>query len=125
MNTLRNPSRRRALVAGAAAALAGTLPRFAYAAATPDEALKTRPIPVSGEQLPVIGIGTAVIFDFDNDAAKFSERRQVIQTLVAGGGRLIDTAHSYGRAEERVGELAADLGVRDKLFLATKFSYGA
>jgi len=47
----------------------------------------------------------------------------VIQTLVAGGGKVIDTAHSYGRAEDRVGELVADLGARDKLFLATKYSY--
>ncbi|HLF23998.1 MAG TPA: aldo/keto reductase, partial [Burkholderiales bacterium] len=44
---------------------------------------------------------------------------------VAGGGKLIDTAHSYGRAEDRVGDVVADLGVRDKLFIATKFSYNA
>ncbi len=96
-----------------------------YAASTADEPLQTRPIPHSGEQLPIVGIGTAIIFDFENDPVKYAERRQVIQALVAGGGKLIDTAHSYGRAEDRVGELVADLGVRDKLFLATKFSYGA
>jgi aryl-alcohol dehydrogenase-like predicted oxidoreductase len=113
-------ARRRILAAGGAAALAAALPRSARAAA---ESLRTRPIPHSGEELPVIGIGTAIIFDFENDAAKYAERREVIRTLVAGGGKLIDTAYSYGRAEDRVGDIVADLGVRDKLFLATKFSY--
>ena len=113
-------TRRRLLAAGGATALASALPDLALAAEAP---LLTRPIPSSGERLPVVGIGTAVIFDFENDPAKFAERRAVIQTLIAGGGTLIDTAHSYGRAEDRVGELVADLGVRDKLFLATKFSY--
>ena len=122
MRPLTDPLRRHLLAGTAAAALAAALPR-ARAVAT-DDALQTRPIPQSGERLPVIGIGTAVIFDFANDATKFAERRQVMQTLVAGGGKLIDTAHAYGRAEDRVGELVADLGVREKLFLATKFSYG-
>jgi aryl-alcohol dehydrogenase-like predicted oxidoreductase len=94
-------------------------------ASAADAPLITRPIPQSGEHLPVVGIGTAVIFDFEGDPAKYAERRQVLQTLVAAGGRLIDTAHSYGRAEDRVGDLVADLGVRDALFIATKFSYAA
>jgi aryl-alcohol dehydrogenase-like predicted oxidoreductase len=83
-------------------------------------ALLTRPIPRSGEALPVIGIGTANIFDFRDDPASYAERRQVLQHLVAGGGTLIDTAPAYGNAENVVGELVADLGIRDKLFLATK-----
>jgi aryl-alcohol dehydrogenase-like predicted oxidoreductase len=124
MKTSYDSQRRRVMLAGAASALGSTLPGLSFAAAAAEEPLKTRPIPSSGEQLPIVGIGTAVIFDFENDAAKFAERRQVIQTLIAGSGKLIDTAHSYGQAEDRVGELVADLGVRDKLFLATKFSYG-
>ena len=97
MPALTDPLRRRVLVAGVATAAASALPTVALAAGD-DGPLTTRPIPVSGERLPVIGIGTAVIFDFENDAAKFAERREVIRTLVAGGGSLIDTAHSYGRA---------------------------
>jgi len=118
-------SRRRVLAAGIATAVTAKLSGFSRLAHAADESLMTRPIPHSGEEIPVIGIGTAVIFDFENDAAKYAERRDVIQKLVAAGGRLIDTAHSYGRAEDRVGDLAADLGVRDKLFLATKYSYAA
>jgi aryl-alcohol dehydrogenase-like predicted oxidoreductase len=89
-----------------------------------EETLATRPLP-GGERLPIVGIGTAVIFDYQNDATKQAERRDVIRALVAGGGRLIDTAPGYGRAEERLGEIVAELGVRDKLFLATKFSFDA
>src|SRR5687768_3839646 len=108
--------RRRAI----AAVLSSALPwSAAHAAEGP---VATRPIPSSGERLPIVGIGTAVIFDYQNDPAKQAARKEVISTLIAGGGRLIDTAAGYGAAEERVGEIVAELGVRDKLFLATKFS---
>jgi aryl-alcohol dehydrogenase-like predicted oxidoreductase len=117
--------RRRLLAAGAGAALAAVVPAFPRAARAAEEPLMTRFIPHGGEPLPIIGIGTAVIFDFENDPVKHAERRRVIQALVAGGGKLIDTAHSYGRAEDRLGEVVAELGVRDRLFLATKFPYAA
>jgi aryl-alcohol dehydrogenase-like predicted oxidoreductase len=117
--------RRRFLAAGVGAALAAVVPSFPRSARAAEEPLKTRPIPHGGEPLPIIGIGTAVIFDFENDPVKHAERRQVIQALVAGGGRLIDTAYGYGRAEDRLGDVVSELGVRDKLFLATKFSYAA
>ena len=111
------PARRRILAAGGAAAVLPWLPAMAQ------DKIATRPIPRTGEPLPIIGIGTAVIFDFENDAEKSGERRPVIQSLVAGGGRLIDTAPAYGRAEDRLGEFISELGVRDRLFLATKFAY--
>jgi aryl-alcohol dehydrogenase-like predicted oxidoreductase len=114
--------RRRLLAFGAGAALVpfANVPAAAAAAEAP---VATRPIPHGGEPLPIVGIGTAVIFDFDNDPQKYAERRQVLQNLVAGGGKLIDTAHAYGRAEDRLGDLIADLGIRDRLFIATKYSY--
>jgi aryl-alcohol dehydrogenase-like predicted oxidoreductase len=118
-------SRRRALTAAGGLTLTALLPDFLAAAQAADEPLRTRPIPHSGEQLPVIGIGTAVIFDFENDPVKLAERRQVLQNFVAGGGKLIDTAYSYGRAEDRVGDLVTELNIREKLFLATKYSYRA
>jgi aryl-alcohol dehydrogenase-like predicted oxidoreductase len=119
------PYRRRVLAVGAAAALTGTFAHFGRVASAAEEPLITRPIPHTGELIPVVGIGTAVIFDFEDDPAKVAERRQVLQTLMAAGGRIIDTAHSYGHAEERIGDLVADLGARDRLFIATKFSYAA
>ena len=123
MKTTHDTTRRRLLLAGVAATASMALPSISQADAG-DPPLQTRRIPVSGEALPIIGIGTALIFDFENDDAKYADRRRVMQTLVAGGGKLIDTAHSYGRAEDRVGELTADLGLRERLFLATKFSFG-
>jgi aryl-alcohol dehydrogenase-like predicted oxidoreductase len=120
MNAPINAKRRQVLAAGAALATLPWLPKGALAA---DTTIMTRPIPHSGEPLPIVGIGTAVIFDFEDDAEQFSARSKVIQALIAGGGKLIDTAHSYGSAEDRVGDIVAKLGVRDKLFLATKYSF--
>jgi aryl-alcohol dehydrogenase-like predicted oxidoreductase len=113
-------TRRRVLAGTALAGVALQLPSIARSA---EEPLTTRPIPHGGERIPIVGIGTAVIFDYQGDAAKQAARSEVIKALVAGGGRLIDTAAGYGSAEDRLGEIVAALGVRDKLFLATKFSY--
>jgi aryl-alcohol dehydrogenase-like predicted oxidoreductase len=111
------PITRRHILTGIAASALPALPGLAAAASG---ALLARPIPRAGEALPVIGIGTANIFDFRDDPAKYAERRQVLQELVAGGGKLIDTAPAYGNAESVVGDLVAGLGIRDQLFLATK-----
>ncbi len=108
-------TRRDALALAGAAALAPALPAFAQGGG-----LLARAIPSSGERLPSVGVGTAIIFDFENDPAKFSERAEVLKTLVAGGGKLIDTAPSYGHAEARLGDLFAATGLRDQIFLATK-----
>lgn len=110
-------SRRAVLAAGAALAAAP-----AWAQSAP---VLTRPIPSTGETLPVVGIGTAVVFDFENDPAKLAERKAVLQTLAAGGGRLIDTAPAYGRAEARLGDVFADTGLRPRFFLATKVAASA
>lgn len=111
-------SRRDVLALGAGLGAAAAL-RFRPAiAAAPS--LLTRPIPRTGERLPVVGLGTAIIFDIGDDAAKRAERRQVIQTMLEGGARLIDTAPSYGTAESVTGDLLADLKVRDRIFVATK-----
>jgi aryl-alcohol dehydrogenase-like predicted oxidoreductase len=108
-------TRRAALQAAAAAALSQATPVFAQGGG-----LLARPIPSSGERLPSVGIGTAIIFDFENDPAKLAERGEVLKALVAGGGKLIDTAPSYGHAEARLGDLFAVTGLRDSIFLATK-----
>lgn len=113
-------SRRDLLATGAAAAAAAGAGLPAFAQAPAGGPLRTKPIPVSREPLPVVGIGTAVIFDFENDPAKQAERAEVLKVLTSGGGSLIDTAPAYGKAEDRLGELMASTGLRDKIFLATK-----
>ena len=82
-------------------------------------ALITRAIPVSGEPLPAVGLGTAEVFDTD-DAATRQSASAVIQALVGNGGTLIDTASTYGDAERVIGDVTAPAGLRDKLFIATK-----
>jgi aryl-alcohol dehydrogenase-like predicted oxidoreductase len=114
MDRFHAPNRREIMSLAAGAALSSALP------ASAQNALLARKIPATGEMLPCVGIGTAIIFDFENDAQKLAERTDVIKTLVAGGGRLIDTAPSYGKAEERLGEILNAAGLREKIFLATK-----
>jgi aryl-alcohol dehydrogenase-like predicted oxidoreductase len=83
--------------------------------------LMTRPIPSSGERLPVVGIGTARGYDMATDAER-AALREVLRRFAEVGGKVIDTAPAYGDAEQSVGELTAELKIRPKLFLATKVS---
>jgi diketogulonate reductase-like aldo/keto reductase len=80
----------------------------------------TRPIPSTGEMMPVVGLGTWPVFDVGTDEASRAPLREVVKTLVAGGGTMIDTSPMYGRSEGVAGDLVAGLGYRDKVFLATK-----
>jgi aryl-alcohol dehydrogenase-like predicted oxidoreductase len=113
-------SRREVLALGAGLGAAALGIAAARAATPPATPVLMRPIPRTGERLAVVGLGTAIIFDIGDDAAKRAERRSVIQTLLEGGARVIDTAPSYGTAESVVGDLLADMKVRDKVFVATK-----
>jgi diketogulonate reductase-like aldo/keto reductase len=80
----------------------------------------TRPIPSTNEPLPVVGLGTWQTFDVGADRAALGQRKEVLQILFEAGGRVIDSSPMYGRAEEVVGTLLAEMGARDKAFLATK-----
>ena len=80
----------------------------------------TRPIPSSGEELPVIGLGTWPMFDVGPEECARAPLREVVRTLVEGGGRVIDSSPMYGRAEAVAGALVEELGAREKAFLATK-----
>ena len=104
------------LLGGASALM--TMP--ALSAQPAASTLVKRIIPKSNEALPVIGLGTYLVFDVAPNATELADLREVLTTLVAGGGRLVDSSPMYGRAEAVVGELAAALGLRESLFLATK-----
>jgi aryl-alcohol dehydrogenase-like predicted oxidoreductase len=113
-------SRRDALRAGVSAAMAlHPLDAFAHALAQMSPML-TRPIPSSGERIPVIGVGTARRYEAAASAEERVPLREVLKRLPELGGQLIDTAPAYGIAETVVGDLVNELGNRDKLFLATK-----
>jgi aryl-alcohol dehydrogenase-like predicted oxidoreductase len=100
------------------AALAGGLLVSSKAIAQADT-LITRAIPGSDERIPVVGLGTAYVFDEDDETTR-SKAEGVVQALVHNGGRLIDTASTYGDAENVLGKVIATAGLRDKLFIATK-----
>src|SRR5690606_27033820 len=85
---------------------------------TQEAALVTRPL--RGVELPVIGIGTARRYADPADEAAPAPLRDTLRRFSELGGQAIDTAPSYGRAEEVVGQLVEELGIRDRLYLATK-----
>ena len=115
----RNPgdlSRRDALKVGLGVGLALTIDRLdLFAATTQQSALIQKPIPSTGEKIPVIGMGTARYFD-----AVTPELREVIKRFPELGGRVIDMSPSYSNAETVVGDIIAELNARPRYFLATK-----
>lgn len=80
----------------------------------------TRPIPASGERLPVIGMGTSRTFDVGEDQASRAPLAAVLAAFLQGGGRLIDSSPMYGRAEQVTGDLLKADGATGRAFLATK-----
>lgn len=80
----------------------------------------TRPIPSTGEMMPVIGLGTWRAFDVGTDETTRLPLREVLQILLDAGGRIIDSSPMYGRAEAVTGDLLAELTARPRAFLATK-----
>lgn len=89
-----------------------------HAASSEQLALITRPIPSSGERIPVIGLGTNNYSV--TDAQELATRREVLERMPELGGTLIDTAPAYRRSEEVIGKLLAQIGNRERFFLATK-----
>jgi aryl-alcohol dehydrogenase-like predicted oxidoreductase len=87
---------------------------------TESSTMLTRPIPSSGEKLPVIGLGTWQKFDVDLTSDTRRQLGDVLSLFMKLSGRVIDTSPMYGRAEEVIGELTATIGIQDKPFLATK-----
>lgn len=102
------------LMGGAALLAGGGVPAFAA------PSMRTRPIPSSGEALPVIGLGTSRVFEIGGSKEERDSRREVLRLLLDGGGTVVDTSPMYGNAEEVVGGLLTDLGRRKETFIATK-----
>jgi len=84
--------------------------------------LLKRPIPSSGELLPVIGAGTSGSYDVEIDSPEYAQLREVARIFFEGGARVIDTAPNYGNADAVVGSLLEGGGWRDKAFVATKIA---
>ena len=112
-------STRRTLIAGALAFSAMPL-SFARAQAPQPMATRiTRKLPHADETLVPVGLGTAVSFPSAGEGER-AKLGQVVDALLAGGGRLIDTASVYGNAETVIGDILEAGKLRDRIFLATK-----
>ncbi|CAN5702042.1 aldo/keto reductase [soil metagenome] len=82
--------------------------------------LITRAIPSSGELIPLVGLGSSATFSQVARSEDVSALREVLQQMVEMGGRVFDTAPSYGASEEVAGQITHDLGITDQIFWATK-----
>jgi aryl-alcohol dehydrogenase-like predicted oxidoreductase len=105
---------RRSFLGVAASAL---LLRARGATAKEDTTMLTRPIPKSGEALPVVGLGTYSTFDVA--PGQRAPLVEVMRRFLELGGRVIDSSPMYNQAEAAVGDVLGTLG-RPKVFLATK-----
>jgi aryl-alcohol dehydrogenase-like predicted oxidoreductase len=78
-----------------------------------------RAIPATGEPLPPVGLGTAEVFDVA-DTSTLQKAGAVVRALIGNGGKLIDTASTYGDAERILGDVIGPAALRGNLFIATK-----
>lgn len=108
-------SRRALLLAAAGAA---TLPRRGAGAAVP--AVATRPVPATGEALPLVGLGSWITFNVGDDPEARDACAAVIGAFLAAGGRMIDSSPMYGSSQDVIGYGLAKLGRPAALFAATK-----
>lgn len=74
----------------------------------------------TGEQIPVVGVGTWKTFDVGDSSAATNPLKEVLTTLLEKGGSVVDSSPMYGRSEKVVGDLSTELKINDKLFIATK-----
>lgn len=112
----------RAAAATAGVIASGSLLGAAGLALAAEPPVLRRPIPSSGEMLPVVGVGTAVVYEIETSDAKFPLLVDSIKAFLDNGGALIDTSPTYGRAEKNLGEIFRRTGLRKQAFLATKIS---
>ena len=106
---------RRDLIAAAAAL--GLTPTLAVA---DERRMLDRPIPASGERIPVIGLGTYSVFDVDSTPAEIATRKEIVELLLGEGGSVIDTSPMYNRSERVIGDVFAAGVPREPTFIATK-----
>ncbi|HKQ22965.1 MAG TPA: aldo/keto reductase [Burkholderiales bacterium] len=84
--------------------------------------LITRVIPGTNEQLPIVGLGSSATFAQVARSDDVDALRAVLKQMVDLGGRVFDTAPSYGASEEVAGRMAQELKIEKKLFWATKLN---
>ncbi len=81
-----------------------------------------RAIPKTGEQLPIVGLGSSATFRQVAQSEDVSALADVMTTMLDHGGTVFDTAPSYGASEEVSGKIAKEAGTTEKYFWATKMN---
>ncbi len=114
-------SRRKFLEYSALAGAASTLPAQLLNAAHHGNMI-TRAIPRTGEEVPIVGLGSSATFRRIAAGDDVSPLREVIRTLLDNGGTVFDTAPSYGESERVAGEIVQQLDATEKIFWATKLN---
>ena len=108
-------NRREIIAAGAAL---GALPGVAFT--NEASGMLSKPIPASGESLPVIGLGTYSVFDVESTADAIATRKDIVERLISHGASLLDTSPMYNRSERMIGDVIGAGIARSDVFLATK-----
>jgi len=88
--------------------------------AAPRHAAIKKAISVSGEKIPVIGMGSWLTFDVGDDETARATRVQVLQAFFDQGGALIDSSPMYGSSQEVIGHCLRRIKNKQALFAATK-----
>ncbi|MFZ3042033.1 MAG: aldo/keto reductase [Thiobacillus sp.] len=115
MANIPNITRRRLLIAIAAAPLMGPAMGWAQQARP-----ATRAIPSSGEAVPLVGLGSWITFNVGHDRVARDARAEVMRAFFQAGGRLIDSSPMYGSAQEVIGYGLKKFGCPAELFAADK-----
>jgi diketogulonate reductase-like aldo/keto reductase len=123
-----SPSLRRRRLLRSMLAIGGGawLPAEAHAAGpAPTASPLSRPIPSTGEALPVVGLGSWITFNVGNDPTARAACADVMRHFFAAGGRMIDSSPMYGSAQEVIGAGLRQLGTPVPLFAADKVWIGS
>jgi diketogulonate reductase-like aldo/keto reductase len=101
----------------AAAAAMGILPTIGL---SEERKISSRTIPSTGEELPVIGLGTYSVFDVSSTAEELAIPQEIVDLLLGHGGSVIDTSPMYNRSEKVIGNIIDAGSPREAMFIATK-----
>jgi aryl-alcohol dehydrogenase-like predicted oxidoreductase len=113
-------TRRECLALGATAGIWALAPRLIAAQQT--GALITRPIPSTGERLPIIGLGSSTSFSQAAGEDDTEAVRSVLAKMIELGGKVFDTAPAYGASEQLAGKIVKEIDTKHEVFWATKLN---
>jgi aryl-alcohol dehydrogenase-like predicted oxidoreductase len=113
-------ARRRRILLAAGSALLPLRPPSSFGQTPAPAHMNTRPVPSTGEALPVVGCGTWRTFDVGDNAQAQAALADVLRILFDNGGSVIDSSPMYGSSEAVAGAVLTRIGGHRRAFVATK-----